>query len=291
MLFAVSAIIEALLDKTKVQMRKSSALLWKRNVGLCLVWLVISNSWAAGASPGETADVKATGSTEAKAGTADAKATGATDAKAGTAEVKEGGTADAKPPEPNASESKPDESKAKDVKTGEISVEEGGPQGKKATAKQAKQQIALQLPPPIQLVRNLHFSMAQSRSVLAEIQNRAAAKLSAAGYDPNISLDDAIRTGQPVISIYLRKYATTNFISKQFVIEASLVQYAKGAGGAVRPARYKRFGESPEIYIPAEFAEKALMLVDVYLNDQKHKAELAKKLEKSGKAVPAKKKH
>ncbi len=114
-------------------------------------------------------------------------------------------------------------------------------------------------------------------------------QLTAGGMDPNIDFDTAIQYGKPVLSIYIRPSAYgNNALSKGFKVEASICQYVRKPSGSVGLVGFQKIGESAEVYSPADFENKAVGLVDLFLTmraqhireAQKAKPKTAKKKSK-----------
>lgn len=157
----------------------------------------------------------------------------------------------------------------------------------KAPVGNGKPQIGIQMCPPKQLAHFLRINEPASRIRIKSAEMKCRQRFVQAGMDPNISIDDAMALGKPVINIYLKKSVGQNILAHGFCMEAFLCQYQRRPTGKVDLVRYVRIGESPEVYSGADFEDKVVMLVDAYLSARHHQIKQASAAQKKSKS-PAK---
>lgn len=133
-----------------------------------------------------------------------------------------------------------------------------------------KPQIGLQFPSHNQLGPLLRIDPLVARQWIKSSEVRCRKMLTAAGMDPNISVDDAMALSKPVINIYCKRSVGDNILAHGFCMQAFLVQYRKKPSGSIETVRCARIGESPEVYGGADFQNKAAMLVEAYLSARHH---------------------
>lgn len=137
------------------------------------------------------------------------------------------------------------------------------------------------MPPPKQLAYMLRMNEPAARSRIAIATERCRQHLSKAGMDPNLDIDDAMELGKPVINIYLKKSVGENVLAHGFCMQAFLMQYQRRPSGKVETVRCARIGESPEVYSGADWEDKVVTLVDVYLSARHHQIKEAANAKRS----------
>jgi len=153
----------------------------------------------------------------------------------------------------------------------------------KAPPSSGKPQIGIQMPAYKQLAWFLRINAPAAVQRIKNAEAKMRIRLTQAGMDPNISIDDAMELGKPVINVYLKKSVGDNILAHGFCLQAYLCQYQKLPSGMIKTSRFARIGESPEVYSGADFEDKVVMLVDAYLSARHHQI-------KEAKAAAAKKK-
>ena len=129
-----------------------------------------------------------------------------------------------------------------------------------------KQKIAIQLPSHRLLMSYLRVGQENALARIRSTEKAIALRLTKAGMDPNISIDDAMKQGKLVFAIYFTKTDAVNVLSHGFKLKASLCQYWQKPSGQVVTLRYSNIGESTEVYSAADLENKAVMLCEVYLS-------------------------
>lgn len=155
----------------------------------------------------------------------------------------------------------------------------------KAPVGNGKPLIGIQMCPPKQLAYFLRINEPASRIRIKSAEMKCRQRFIQAGMDPNISIDDAMALGKPVINIYLKKSVGQNILAHGFCMEAFLCQYQRRPTGKVDLVRYVRIGESPEVYSGADFEDKVVMLVDAYLSARHHQIKEASAAQKKSKST------
>ncbi len=146
-----------------------------------------------------------------------------------------------------------------------------------------KPQISVQMPSHKQLGPLLRINEPSARIRIKTAEARCRNQLRLGGMDSSITIDQAMALGKPVINIYCKKTAADNILTHGFCLEAFLVQYQRKPSGRVEATRYVRLGESDAVYSGADFEDKAVKLVDVYLSAVRHQQRDASAAAKKGK--------
>jgi hypothetical protein len=155
----------------------------------------------------------------------------------------------------------------------------------KTSPSNGKPQISVQMPSHKQLGPLLRINEPAARIRIKTAEARCRNQLRLGGMDSSITIDQAMALGKPVINIYCRKTAADNILTHGFCLEAFLVQYQRKPSGRVETTRYVRLGESDAVYSGADFEDKAVKLVDVYLSAVRHQQRDASAAAKKGKTA------
>lgn len=155
-----------------------------------------------------------------------------------------------------------------------------------------REALALILPTHLNLQRYLRLSQPEANARLESIRKRSYAKLKAVGVDPTLDLDQAVASGNLALSIYVKRSVGSNLMSKGFMMEAFLIRYTRKGTGPMVATQFQKVGETPEIYSIGDAEDQAVMLVDAFISQRKHRLDSLKfKTKGASKSAPAKGKH